>query len=450
MRAVRQALTLLKATLSLWWRRLPLLGFWLCVGWSARELLTVAGALIGNNIIPALLIFTLSLVVWVIALILMLHSVTSEMACLSRVTDDQVLPPVKKYSAQEVIVEAAIPFLAAYAAWGFTQDYVRQAFSANIIFQNDPTKFSLSFSHWRLYVLVAVIVWILQQLLARLVKNRGGLPMALLATYLKGAALLTVFLGISEMVTVGKNWFLGRKLWAWAQQAWQQAISWLPDWRNWWQSFVSPSIERQLEEAWNQLVPGLFNFVLMPLVWLAITAIVVGWSDFKTGIAPSGLTNRINTKAEQVRQTRIGGALWQATDRTTLAMNRAHIDPFDNLRPAVQAFRLIIRSGPLFLGIYLLLGALVRLLAPWTNYVLMWLIGPGQFEDQILYLPLVQFIAEFLGWTLAVSFYASAFDHAMLQAMDTRRANIAVGDPAAQLKDEYAPRRLLTDSQDSR
>lgn len=449
MRALREFGALTRATGSLWLRRLPLLSFWLCIGWALRELLVVAGAMVSGKFIVALLVFVLGFVVWVVALVLMLHSVTSEMECLKQIDDDPTLPPLKVYDRQQVIVEATLPFLGAYAAWGFTEAFIRRAFSANVIYHGGAIEnFSLSFAGWKTYLVASLVVWAIQQVFDRVRGERGGVALAFVSTYLKSAALLTAFMSAGFVWAPFTSWLESRVFWVKAGQWKEQLFALLPDWQNYWRHLVPDGAEALIDKVYSSAFQGLFGFAVMPLVWLAITAIVVGWTDFKKGISGEELDEQLAAQTERVRRTRLGGALITAEEHTPLAMVREKIvGPFVKLRPAAQAFRLILQAGPLFLAAYLLLGVLVRLVQPWLLYALQWLAGPAPFETQIVYEPLLRLVSELVGWTLSVSFYAAAFDHAMLKALDAHRRPRRVAEPdQAGLTTESAPRRIGADS----
>lgn len=418
---------LVRETGRLWARRLPLIGAWLCLGWVGRELLLQVAVMFGSRLLPALLCLVLGMLVWVVCIVMMLHTLTDDLVCLDRVDADPSVPPVSRLSRRHVMMQAVVAFLAVYAVWGLTDQYVRAAFSANIIYHGaDAENFSITFAAWPFYLVVAIIMWVAQRLLRMFLERRRaggsaaepGVGWALLMTFLRGMAIITIFMGVSELVTLLQNWAMTRQFWVWGSRAWEGLLALLPQWNLPWDLTVPETVRAAGQAVWTVLAPGFLDAVLLPLVWLSLTAMVVGWSDFTHGVAHGRLAGVVSSGAQRVGSTRLGSTVAASSDLTPLGLVRLwSTKKVEDLLPAVQALRLILRAGLGFLGAYVVAGVLVRALETWVTYGLLWTFGSRNFGDSLRVVPIAEFAGAFVAWTLAACLYVVAFDRAMLRAL---------------------------------
>lgn len=415
----------------LWLRRFPVIGAWFCLGWAGREIGLQAAVLFGANLVPAMICFVASMLVWVICLVMMVHALAGDLISFQRAADDPSVPRIQRLSRRTVLLEAVIPFLAVYAVWGLTEDQIQRAFDSNMAFYNmDIEHFSITFAAWTLYLWIAVGCWIAQWLLGLALRGHGGLPGALAMTSLRGTAILTAFIGLDSLVANGLTWLWGRQVWAWGRTAWEGFLAWLPDWRLPFDFTLPEAIAAVFSGIWDYLVPGFIEAVLLPLIWLALTAMVVGWHDFTHGVAQGRLASMVTSQAERVRQSRLGQGLTAARAASPLGLLRFWVwEQLEDILPAVQALRLIIRSGLAFLGAYLLLGAAARALEIWIYDGLLWVIGPNSFADTNIYISLLGMLAGLVSWTVAACVYVAAFDRAMVGAVAHAEALNATAAP---------------------
>ncbi len=303
--------------------------------------------------------------------------------------------------------------------WGLTEEQVQNAFNANIAYHGmDVPKFSITFAAWTLYLTIAVITWVLQAAPSPIFARHSGAFISAVMTFLRGASILTAFMGVSQLLVRVQNWITGREFFYWFHDAWLGFLDALPDWVLPWDLTLPESLRAAGVFLWQQLTPGLFEEVLLPLVWLALTAMVFGWADLGREVAPGQLASRMAQTADRLGQTKLGNTVTSAATTSPLGLLRYWVlDQVEPLRPAVQAFRMIIRSGWAFLGAFLVLGALIRAISVWGTNGLMWLMGPHSFAETMRYLPLSNLFGEFFSWTLAAAFYVVAFDRSRARLM---------------------------------
>lgn len=397
----------------LWLRRLPTIGVWISLGWSIRTVTLMGSVLVGSHLVWSLMFLVVGMLAWVVCLVMMLHSLSDDLTSVDVLDRADEEFPAARRSRREVLLEAVIPFLAVYAVWGLTEEQIRRAFSANLTYHGSETaNFSITFAAWPLYLGVAVGAWILQAVVGWIGRRRSGpgrppqIGQALLLTLLRGTSLITAFIGLDSVWTRVTEWFYTRRLWQWIDQGWAGFLEWLPDWRFVWDVTLPEALEALMSGLWNYVVPGLFDAVLLPLVWLALTAMVFGWHEFAVSARRLRLPPFLALRLERAQSASPFGAL--RAGYTALA---------EDLLPAVQALRLLLRSGLGFLAAYLLLSALARALGTWVNSAVLWLIGPNSFAETLVYSSAVAFVGEFVAWSVAACVYITAFDRAMNRAI---------------------------------
>ncbi|MDO5494464.1 MAG: hypothetical protein Q4G64_01960 [bacterium] len=431
MQTVRELVTLARETLALWWVTLPALGFWLCLGFAGREAGILVSVWFGPNRIGATLAFVAAMVIWVVCLVLMLHSVTRDRQ--SYIYDDsarrvaRVDPAGRQQSRHHVLTHAVVPFLAVWEVWGFAEDHIQRVFDANLIYYGvDAESYSITFAAWQTYLVIAGIAWGLQGLIEMTARGRGGVVLGMVRVFVRGTAILTAFLGLDSLSTSFLSWARGRQVWAWGREVWDSFLGILPDWELWWEQTIPEFVRSLGAGIWQYLVPGLWVAVLLPLVWLALTATVVGWSDLGDVITPDGLSPRLAARARRAREAAAVQRIERASSAGPLGLIRLWLrNQVDDLMPAVQAFGLVIRSGVPFVVAYLLLGAAVQAIGPAVTDLLFSLVGPHDFAETMRYVSLIDLAGDLLMWTLAVALYATAFARAMRVAM--KREGVPIG-----------------------
>lgn len=419
MSVVAEIAGLAQGAVRSWLRHFPVIGAWFCAGWTAREIGIQAAVLLGTNLVAAMVCFVVGMVIWVICLVMMLHVLTRDLVSFRVVSDDPSVPAIRPLSRREVLLEAVLPFLAVFAVWGLTEEQIVRAFNANMAYHGlDGAAFSISYAAWQLYLVIAVGAWLAQWVLSLVLRGRGGLPAALTMTLLRGMAILTAFIGLGELLARSTNWLGNRQIAAWTRQGWRRFLDALPEWGLPFDLTLPEAVAAGAATLWNHLVPGIFDAVLLPLIWLALTAMVVGWHDFTHGVANGRLASLVTSQAERVRATRLGQGVAAARAASPIGVLKYWAwEQLEDFLPAIQALRLIIRSGWVFLGAYLVVGAAARAVDAWLTAGMLWLIGPNSFADTLRYLSLLDLVAGLIGWTLAMCVYAAAFDRAMIGAV---------------------------------
>lgn len=419
---------LVRNAVGLWRRHLPVLVAWLAGGWAVREICFHVAVLLGPNRVAAMVCFALGMVVWVVSIIGMLYTVTRRPLAFDELAASTGAPPIAPRRWRDVMVDAVVPFLAIYAVWGLTEEQVQRAFTANLTYWGlDAANFSISFSDWRLYLVVTVAAWALQAAVGFLARGRRrGVVVSLVLTFLRGVAILTAFLGLDTLGKTTLGWFRGRQLWKWMTGAWDALVGALPGWQLPFDITLPDLVRDAGNFVWHGLLPGMFATVLLPLLWLALTATEVGWRDFTGGVARSRFAAVLDAVTDRARES--SQRATQSRDLGPLGVGRRVVaGQLEPVLPIVEAFRLILRAGLPLLGAYLVLAAAVRSLSSWLNDAVLWLIGPNSPAVTLRYSSVVELFAELVAWPLAVCVYASAFDRALLLTL--RRGSAVSAEP---------------------
>ena len=119
------------------------------------------------------------------------------------------------------------------------------------------------------------------------------------------------------------------------------------------------------------LVPGVWTAVLLPLMWLALTAVVFGRREIDARTVAAG------TLAEVAHDRLV--PRWR-TGRWRSLLHRAGLLVTGDLRtkylPVLHAFRLLWATGPAFLAAYLVVATAVETARSWAILSLARLLGP--------------------------------------------------------------------------
>lgn len=422
MRTTREIWLLGRDSVRLWWRFLPQLGFWFCLGLLSRELGMVASTVLSDRRwqlevvddsalfwgfrMAETLVFVVGLIGWVICLVLMIASTRPGLRAVSSGQLAEVVPgglaPAR--NRRELLLDAVPAFLAVFAVGGFAEEQIEALFQANLItFGGRFSSFSVSMADWQGYLVLAAAAALLA-LIVRPLLHRRSIASALLRLGLKSITVLAGFLGLKGGLAVVTVWLMGRRVWQWGEIVWRGLVDVLPDWRVW-RDMVLPEVVIEVSRYfWNSVLPGLIDSVALPLLWLALAATVFGWHDFRHGVRASGREQvLLDASRRLVRGSGLGpGQLAQ----------RWLINQTEDYLPTLQAFRLILRAGIRFAGAFVVVMAAVAAMQAWQVYLLDWWLGP-------LELPMSSFMAVFYKilelplQALWVAVLACAFDRAL-------------------------------------
>lgn len=393
----------------LWLIAFPSLGMWFCIGFVIdRGLFQAAVAVGGGHAYLALLLFILGVLASVAATVLMISSLTPHLPRLALLRGDAGAAPrlpvpaaLEADSRRDVTLALALgPFLAVYALWGLVDDRVRDLFTANQIrYSLDPDAWSIDLRRWQGYLVLALIAWLIKVSAGALHRRFDKHWLAGLAVLADGVFVFTSFLGLYRATSQLIDWLAGRAVWQWVVRAWRGFAEALPNLK----LPFDLTLPEAVVEAGRLFVaglPALAQYLMLPLVWLALTAVVFGWRTVHELDAESRLGRVSN------RLTRTWEPLGRLADLATLDLREKYL-------PVWRALRLVMAAGPRFIGCYLLAATALAWLRGGFEVLTTTLIGPVPAEQMLALSPITDLITGLLFSTAAIALYAAAFDRCL-------------------------------------
>jgi hypothetical protein len=411
MRTATEGIRLVSDAAALWWSRLlPLITTYV-IGFALHLLGLRLSVLLGpGHQVLATLVFVLAVLAQVGALVLMLW--------LCR-------PPGDEETALDVAALAIGPFLAVYALWGLVDDEVYALFAANIAVNGGagPDQWSVNLRWWQLYLGLAVGAWLLRQVVAAVTRRSGTVsrrrPWLLLGVVLEGVWTFASALAALALLRQVLGWAASRAVWQGVVGAWYGFVAMVPDLQLPFAFTLPEALQSLVGWLVGTLLPGLAQAVLLPLVWLALAAVVFGWRDVDAHPVADGT----------VLIARLPGR-W-ATGPWGSLLHRVGLLLTGDLRtkylPVLRAFRLLWATGPAFLAAYLVLATGVGTLRSWGELSLARLLGPRDPYVALAWSWAEELVIGTVFTTVAVALYAAAARRTMRTGLTGAVAPAATG-----------------------
>ena len=339
------------------------------------------------------------------------------------------LPPTVLESRPrlDVIGTTIGPFLGVYALWGLVEEQVRDIYFVNIALHGSGggDDWSVDLRRIRFYLILAVVCWVLRQLVSSLnrrVQDRRGRPsswLTLPGVLLEGLWVFASFLALAAAGGRLLAWLRTRAVWEFAASTWHSLVAMLPE-------FSLPfdlTLPRVVAEAghwfWHSLLPGVGTAILLPLVWLALTAAVFGWQqrsarDLVAGTPIESHATRVTERLSRRQHT----VSWRAGHRS---LDILTADLRTKYLPVVDALRLVIRAGPRFLGAYLVLATLLVTLQDIAASLIDVAVGPQSVAVSLASQPISDLVVDLVFTTLSVALYVAAVDRVFTEVSGRTR-----------------------------
>ena len=384
MGTVVEILRLAADAARLWVAVFTRMGCWFLAGFSVSLLANYVSVLLGGRSnIAATVVFVLGLVALVAALVLTIDAAGT--------SGDE--------SRLDLLVRTVGPFLAVYAVWGLVEDEVSELFVVNVALQGQGgfETWSVNLSRTWLYVGLAVAAWILRRLLGLLATRVNPRALLLPSVLAEGVWVVASLLALFTLVRQGLDWLQERVVWQWLRTAGHEVLAALPDLRLPFDLTLPEAVAAAASWAWTVLLPGLSTGVLLPLLWLALTATVLGWPDPRAGRLEQ-LRARVadRTRTPTARLALGAGALLTSDLRTKYL-------------PVLRALRFVLTAGWRFVLAYLILATAVTTARGWGVLGLERLVGPQSSTGTLAWWAVTNLVEGLLFTTLAVAVYVAAY-----------------------------------------
>lgn len=412
-------------TFALWWRWLPLLAAWFLAGWTIQVVTTHAAALLGGQHRGwATVVFVLGVTCQVLATVGMVWMLKPTLLAPRRLAASPAggtrvgVPDavVRRERLTDVLLLAIGPFLAVYAVWNVVEKWVGDLFLWNIAVNplgvaDDSWSVSTSPTNLTLYATVGVVAFGLRLAYDRLTRRADNALVRLPLVFLEGLWTFALFfitlLGVAQF----QSCFARRRVVVGGIDAWHGFLAWLPDLRLPFDLTLPEVLAATATWLAETLWPAFWVGLCLPLVWLALTATVLGWRDFNLRALLAG---RLPARFRDVRPR----SAWAQGVASVAGLLTA--DLRDKYVPVVHALSLVWRSGPLLLGSFVVLYTAIQALGHWVHAGILYAAAP---DTQVEFVGLMRLYAlpgELLAQTLTPVLLVTALDRGLLGALRLR------------------------------
>jgi hypothetical protein len=329
----------------------------------------------------------------------------------------------------ELLAVTLLPLVAVWSAWGFLEDQVQQLTVSNLVergLQPGSGFFDLGGGAWHKYLPAIVILLVLRRVIQAIDDRWPSRPAKFAQVWAEAFFLLITVVVTPFAIEDGKDWFRDRSFWYWSVDWWDG----LKDFFAGIHIPIPAGIEFLWGFFWETLWPLFKLGVAEPLTWLAITTVVFGHRVLSSGGVLRGtrLERRLGgqVEAEAPKQGRIV-AITNAAPNLLLGGLR------EKFYPTLNAFRLLVRVGPVFLGVVCTVYTFWLLGDDWAFVGIQRLLGIHGTHWGLMNHEIAALIRDTVFETLRIALLAAAFD-LCISVSNERRAEAAEAAAAAEAK----------------
>ncbi len=405
----REMVHLIGDTFRLWWRNLLPLVTWYLAGYVGFRASINAAIWLSQHQHKSLGVgvFSLGVLVQIAASVGMIRTCANSLyrwrdAAANK--DDETSDPTQQ-GLMELLSVTLLPLVAVWSAWGFLDDRIGELSSSTLVaLGTGPGTgfFQLSDGAWKDYLPAIVILLVVRRVVEAVDDRWPSRPAKFLQVWAEAFFVLLTVVVIPHAIDDFKYWLSLRKFWFFTVDWWDGVKEFfdkinipLPGGLEWLWGFV-----------WETLWPLFKDGVGEPLTWLAITTVVFGHRVLSSGGVFRG------TRVER----RFGGEVIEAPERGRLVKitNQAPNLLLGGLRekfyPTLNAFRLLVRVGPVFLGVVCMVYTFWLLGSDWTFIGIQRLIGVQGGVWDLMVHEISTSIRDVVFETLRIALLAAAFD----------------------------------------
>lgn len=325
----------------------------------------------------------------------------------------------------ELLAVTLLPLVAVWSAWGFLEDQVSMLNVSNMVergMQPGSGFFDLANGAWHKYLPAIVILLVLRRVIQAVDDRWPSRPAKFVQVWAEAFFLLITVVVVPFAIDDAKDWFEVRSFWYWSVDWWDG----LKDFFAGINIPVPAGLEFLWGFFWETLWPLFKLGVAEPLTWLAITTVVFGHRVLSSGGVFRG------TRIER----RFGGQLETETpapkqNRVVALTSKAPNLVLGGLRekfyPTLNAFRLLVRVGPVFLGVVCMVYTFWVLADEWAFVAIQRAIGVHGERWGLMNAELASMIDNAIFETLRIALLAAAFD-LCISVSSERRAEAAAAE----------------------
>ena len=269
--------------------------------------------------------------------------------------------------------------------------------------QSGATFFELGGGAWHKYLPVIVILLVLRRVIQAIDDRWPSRPAKFVQVWAEAFFLLITVVVTPFVIADGKNWVQRRVFWDWTVDWWDGVKDFFAG--------INIPLPAGLEFLWGFFWESLWPLfklgVAEPLTWLAITTVVFGHRVLSGGGVFRGtrLERRLGGSevAEAPKQNRIVALTNQAPNLVLGGLR-------EKFYPTLNAFRLLVRVGPVFLGVVCMVYTFWLLGSDWAFVGIQRLIGIHGQRWGLMNHEIAELIRNVFFETLRIALLAAAFD----------------------------------------
>ena len=406
----REMVHLIGDTFRLWWRNLLPLATWFLAGYIGFKACTEGAIWLSEHSHGSIGVglFSAGVLMQIAAYVGMIRTCATSLYRWRDAASNQAeeTSDPTQQGLLELLAVTLLPLVAVWSAWGFLEDQVSELNVSNLVqrgLQPGSDFFQLSDGRWHKYLPAIVILLVLRRVFEAVDDRWPSRPVKFAQVWAESFFLLITVVVTPFAIQDGKDWFEVRNFWYWS-------LGWWGGLKDFFASIHIPvpaGIEFLWGFFWENLWPLFKLGVAEPLTWLAITTVVFGHRVLSSGGVFRGtrLERRFGDQleAEAPKQNRIV-ALTNKAPNLLLGGFR------EKFYPTLNAFRLLVRVGPVFLGVVCMVYTFWLLGDDWLYYGLSRLIGDHGDRWGLMNAEIARLIGDVLFQTLRIALLAAAFD----------------------------------------
>ncbi|MGC4936840.1 hypothetical protein [Kribbella sp. DT2] len=403
----REMVHLIGDTFRLWWRNLLPLVTWFLAGYVGFRA-SINGAIwLGQHQHKSIAIglFSFGVLIQIAASVGMIRTCATSLhrwrdaaANKSEETSDPT-----QQGLMELLSVTLLPLVAVWSAWGFLDEQLAELGVSNTVALGVGTPFfTLYNGEWKNYLPAIVILLVVRRVVEAIDDRWPSRPAKFLQVWAEAFFVLLTVLVTPRAIDDFKDWLSLRRFWFFTLDWWDGVKEFfdkinipLPGGLEWLWGFV-----------WDTLWPLFKDGVGEPLTWLAITTVVFGHRV----LSGSGVFR--GTRVES----RFGDAAVDAPEpgRLVKLTNQAPNLVLGGIRekfyPTLNAFRLLVRVGPVFLGVVCTVYTLWVLGSDWTFIGIQRTLGIHGDKWDLMNQEIAGALRDVVFETLRIALLAAAFD----------------------------------------
>lgn len=408
---------------------------WYVTSRVAHDLLLIGAAWVGQRQkLLGLSVLSLAVLAVLAGTILMLYSLRGSLPSLRRDPAPAAEPDGRPGGElMHAVAETILPFLIFYGAWGlFTEearDYSIEGLNQAGFGTNSA--FVLLFdSNWHALLVplaVAVGTWVVRAVCERFHNRTGSRVFAVATAVFEANWMLFAVAFVGTAIGWATTWLTGRVFWHRIGDAIGGATRTLD-------RLLAGLALPQISDAWHAIVgvlPDLKDGLVLPILWLTITAVIYG----------EEVTSDGKLVADSHRLHRIAGRAWdRLPGRAQYASELFSREWRDKYVPFVNGLKLVLRAGPVLFLVFCLMYVVLKVATDWAWIGATQLIGAHEWNWWWVRLPALDFVRDGAYEVLRICLLAAAFDLALRRIAATRTARTERASSPAPSAEPSAPR----------